>query len=166
MLEITHKDITHQLASITGGLVQRGGNTEPFATLESDTRAMTIHVAGKDYRVLLLDHDPDTRTLRLQVNGKQVSLQLKDRAQLYAERIGVNMAASRKLSELRAPMPGLVRAIHVQPGDTVAKGDPLVTLEAMKMENVLKAAAEGVVGMVAVEKDAAVEKGALLIGFE
>ncbi|MDX2062153.1 MAG: biotin/lipoyl-containing protein, partial [Bacteroidia bacterium] len=64
-----------------------------------------------------------------------------------------------------APMPGLVRALHVAVGQVVQKGDPLVTLEAMKMENVLKATAEGTVTALHATQDAAVEKGVLLISF-
>ena len=60
-------------------------------------------------------------------------------------------------------MPGLVLELNVEAGQTIAKGDPLLILEAMKMENVIKSAGEGVVEEILVKKGAAVEKGALLI---
>ena len=63
-------------------------------------------------------------------------------------------------------MPGLVLEIQVQAGQTVSKGDTLLILEAMKMENVLKAAADGVIKSIHVQKGAAVEKGALLLELE
>jgi len=67
---------------------------------------------------------------------------------------------------LKAPMPGLVVRVQVQPGEKVAAGDPLVVLEAMKMENELKAGAPGVVKSVRVAPGEAVEKGQVLVEFE
>jgi pyruvate carboxylase subunit B len=64
---------------------------------------------------------------------------------------------------LKAPMPGLVVRILVSPGDRVAAGAPLIALEAMKMENELKAVAPGVVTAVRVVSGQVVEKGQVLI---
>lgn len=66
---------------------------------------------------------------------------------------------------LVAPMPGLVVKVHVGAGDAVSAGQPLVTIEAMKMENELRAAADGVVGEVHVAPGKPVEKGATLVSF-
>jgi biotin carboxyl carrier protein len=66
---------------------------------------------------------------------------------------------------LRAPMPGLVLRLLVEPGREVARGDGLVVLEAMKMENELKAPAGGVVGAVHVRPGEPVEKGQVLVEF-
>lgn len=65
-----------------------------------------------------------------------------------------------------APMPGLVVRVHVQPGDTVAAGQGLVVMEAMKMENELRAQGAGVVKTVLVAPGTAVEKGAVLVELE
>ncbi|MEJ5989958.1 biotin carboxylase N-terminal domain-containing protein [Ramlibacter sp. PS3R-8] len=54
-------------------------------------------------------------------------------------------------AELRAPFNGKVIALHVQPGDEVRKGDPLVTLESMKLEHVLSAQGDGIVDTVEVQ---------------
>jgi 3-methylcrotonyl-CoA carboxylase alpha subunit len=62
-----------------------------------------------------------------------------------------------------APMPGLVRAVHVVPGQQVAAGTPLALLEAMKMEHVLAAARAGVVAEVFVAPGDQVEAGALMV---
>ena len=64
---------------------------------------------------------------------------------------------------LVAPMPGLVVRINVQPGDQVQAGQPLVVMEAMKMENELRATAAGIVKAIRIQPGAAVEKGAVLI---
>ncbi|MGV3708263.1 MAG: biotin/lipoyl-containing protein [Gemmatimonas sp.] len=64
---------------------------------------------------------------------------------------------------LKAPMPGLVVRIAVQVGDTVAAGQALVVVEAMKMENELRASAAGVVTAIKAVQGTAVEKGAVLV---
>jgi pyruvate carboxylase subunit B len=63
-------------------------------------------------------------------------------------------------------MPGLVVRVHATVGDKVSAGTGLVVLEAMKMENELKAAAAGVVKTVRVSPGVAVEKGQVLVEFE
>jgi len=65
-----------------------------------------------------------------------------------------------------APMPGLVRSVFVSAGDTVAKGDRLAIVEAMKMEHALLAARDGTVAEVMAHAGAQVEAGAALIRLE
>jgi biotin carboxyl carrier protein len=60
-------------------------------------------------------------------------------------------------------MPGLVVRINVEPGDPIRAGQPLVVMEAMKMENELRATSDGVVRAVRVQPGAAVEKGTVLV---
>jgi acetyl/propionyl-CoA carboxylase alpha subunit len=62
-----------------------------------------------------------------------------------------------------APMPGLIVRVNVKVGDTVEAGEGVVVMEAMKMENELRATAAGVVKSVEVAAGTAVEKGALLV---
>jgi pyruvate carboxylase subunit B len=77
------------------------------------------------------------------------------------------LAASRRVSSgpapVVAPMPGLIVRVNVNPGDAVRAGQGLVVMEAMKMENELRAAADGTVGAIRVTPGTAVEKGAVLI---
>jgi biotin carboxyl carrier protein len=72
----------------------------------------------------------------------------------------------KRITEVKAPMPGLVLNVMVAAGDHVSKDSPLLVLEAMKMENVIKSATDGVVKRVAAVKGVPVEKGAVLIEFE
>ena len=65
--------------------------------------------------------------------------------------------------EVRAPMPGLVLKLEVEPGDVVHEGTGLVVLEAMKMENEIFATGEAVVEEIHVEAGVAVSKGQLLV---
>jgi biotin carboxyl carrier protein len=68
-------------------------------------------------------------------------------------------------AEVRSVMPGIVREVRVAPGDAVEAHQPLLVLEAMKMENEIRAAGPGVVAAVHVKAGQAVEKGARLVTF-
>ena len=67
---------------------------------------------------------------------------------------------------VRAPMPGLIVRVNVKVGDTVQAGQGIVVMEAMKMENELRATAAGIVRSVEVSPGTAVEKGALLVALD
>jgi pyruvate carboxylase subunit B len=71
-----------------------------------------------------------------------------------------------KLAQLKAPMPGLVVAVQVEPGQEIKRGDGLVIVEAMKMENELKATGAGKVKEIKVKQGQAVEKNEVLVVFE
>jgi biotin carboxyl carrier protein len=68
--------------------------------------------------------------------------------------------------DLAAPMPATVRAIHVEPGDAVTRGQTLVVLEAMKMELPLRAPADGTVTAVACRVGDLVQPGVALVAVE
>jgi biotin carboxyl carrier protein len=63
-------------------------------------------------------------------------------------------------------MPGMILKVLVEPGQQISKGDGLLILEAMKMENVLKASTDATVKSIKAIERTAVEKGAILIELE
>ena len=90
---------------------------------------------------------------------------LDERARAIRELSGASAGPSGP-APLKAPMPGLIVRVNVQVGDTVQAGQGLVVMEAMKMENELRAQAAGKVRSIIVSPGTAVEKGALLIELE
>ena len=90
---------------------------------------------------------------------------LDERARAIRELSGASAGPSGP-APLKAPMPGLIVRVNVQVGDTVQAGQGLVVMEAMKMENELRAQAPGKVRSIIVSPGTAVEKGALLIELE
>jgi len=90
---------------------------------------------------------------------------LDERARAIRELSG-NAAAATGPAPLVAPMPGLIVRVNVAVGDVVQAGQGLVVMEAMKMENELRAMVGGTVKRVAVAAGTAVEKGALLLELE
>ncbi len=120
---------------------------------------------GKSYSAELVSADYTTKAFVLKINGQRVELQARDRFDQLLDRLGLSGAASAKVNELKAPMPGLIIDIRVQSGQAVQKGDPLLVLEAMKMENILKAPADGTIASVKVAQRANVTKGQVLVQF-
>ena len=78
----------------------------------------------------------------------------------------MSSTASAKLNNLKAPMPGLIYEMKVKIGDEVKKGDVLLILVAMKMENAIKAAGDGIVKSIKTNTGDSVEKGQLIMEFE
>lgn len=124
-----------------------------------------LHYKGKKYRILKPFQIPESGTGRLIVNGKDIELAITSDQELIMKQMGLGGGSSSKVSELKAPMPGLVTRILVAEGQAVSKGTPLLALEAMKMENVIKASAEGTVSAILVKQGDAVEKNQILIRF-
>jgi biotin carboxyl carrier protein len=121
---------------------------------------------GKKYKAEIISSDTNARTLEMRINGSVFKLHIADKYERLITKMGLSVGKNTKLNEIKAPMPGLVLSILVVPGQVVQKGDALLILEAMKMENVLKSPGDGVVKKIVVEKSTPVDKGALLIVFE
>ncbi|HEY8860502.1 MAG TPA: biotin/lipoyl-containing protein [Candidatus Limnocylindria bacterium] len=118
-------------------------------------RVWSVVIDGEAHEVAFVGAD------RVWVDGDEIGLAMEDERAVAAGRAGGRAADARQ--EIRAPMPGLLKRVHVAVGSTVSEGDALVTLEAMKMENELRAAHAGTVTQVAVGEGTKVEGGALLI---
>ncbi len=142
-------------------------NSEPFAWDITDLGGGRFHILyeGRSFNAEVVEADYVAKSIVLKVNGQRVTLQAKDRFDLLLERLGLSNAAVAKVNELKAPMPGLIVDIRVQPGQAVLKGDPLLVLEAMKMENILKAPADGTVSGLKVSLRDNVQKGQVLVQF-
>jgi biotin carboxyl carrier protein len=69
------------------------------------------------------------------------------------------------MAEVLSPLPGLVATVHVKAGDTVASGDPVVTLQSMKMEIPVPAESEGTVAEVLVSEGDEIDTGAVIVRF-
>ena len=123
-------------------------------------RQWSVRLGGRSHEVTVLTNDP----LRLLVDGREIlASALDERAAAAAG--GANAARGGR-HEVRAPMPGLLKTVHVAEGDLVERDAPLMTLEAMKMENELLAPARSRVVRIAVGAGTKVEGGAMLAVLE
>jgi acetyl/propionyl-CoA carboxylase alpha subunit len=128
---------------------------------------------GTALRHLILDGRSHTIAARrgteewdLHVDGWPVQVGIIDERTAAIRAMTGRGAAALGPKPVRAPMPGLILRIEVAVGDTVGAGQGVVAMEAMKMENELKAEGDGVVARVLVEPGQAVEKGAVLVELE
>jgi biotin carboxyl carrier protein len=125
-----------------------------------------ILAGQKAYQAVVESVDWDQRLLTILLNGKLFTVRLEDEYDQLIDQLGLKLASQHKTKEINAPMPGLVLKIEVKEGQEVKTGDLLVVLEAMKMENVIKAVADGKVKTIHTVVGDAVEKSQLLIEME
>jgi biotin carboxyl carrier protein len=144
-------------------------------TVGGKTHATTFtSVAGTPLRQLLVDGQPSTLAVDavqpgrwgLTHQGERWEVEVIDERTRYIRSLTGGSGGHRGGGTLKAPMPGLVLRVQVAPGQNVAAGTGVIVLEAMKMENELKAVGAGVVRSVRVSAGEAVEKGQVLIEFE
>jgi biotin carboxyl carrier protein len=120
-------------------------------------------VDQKSYNVEVESIDNKTKSYSIKVNGTTFQIELTSPYDQLLKELGMDMSQVSKIGNLKSPMPGLVVNVLVEENMQVKKGDTLVILEAMKMENSLKAANDAVVKKVNVKKGQVVDKNAILI---
>ena len=150
---------------VDGDHVTIGGRTIP-ASLGS--------VPGTPMRQLLLDGRSEAIVLEgggpgrwaLTPGGERVELEVLDERTRHIRGLTASGDRARRPAALKAPMPGLVVRVQVEVGQTVPAGAGIVVLEAMKMENELRAPSLVVIKSVQARLGEAVEKGQVLVEFE
>lgn len=120
----------------------------------------------QSYRAKVQAFDPSRRMVKIQLNGRTYEVRLEDEYDQLVDNLGLKKVSRHRAKDVKAPMPGLVLKLAVKEGEKVAAGAPLLILEAMKMENVIKADADGTVKSVFAKEGQAVDKGQLLIEME
>lgn len=118
------------------------------------------------YEAEIVSTDFLNKTYTIKVNNSTYTVAIADALDMLIKEMGFEVGASKQVNAIKAPMPGLILEVSVEVGQEVKENDPLLILEAMKMENSILSPREGVIKSVTMSKGAAVEKGALLIEFE
>jgi len=126
----------------------------------------SIILDGRSFVAQVIKVDRDTKTVTIMIDQQEYVVAIEEPIDQLLAEMGMKDALTRKVNDLKAPMPGLVLKVLVEPGQAIKKGDPVLILEAMKMENVFKAAADAVVKAIKVNPGTAVEKGEVLIVLE
>lgn len=125
----------------------------------------SIHNSNS-FNIEIVKANYTTKEFQIKINDNLYSLNAKDKYDVLLEKLGMDSVNEDVAEDLKAPMPGLVIDIKVEAGQEVEKGDLLLVLEAMKMENNIKSQNTGVVKSIEIEKGQAVEKNQVLITFE
>lgn len=121
---------------------------------------------NKSFQAEVVSTDFANRKLELLINGNTYQIAISNEYDELIKKLGLSVGTGQKVKEVKAPMPGLVLDVIAKVGQAVVKGDSLLILEAMKMENVIKAQGDGVVKIVQVEKGQTVDKGSILVEME
>lgn len=145
------------------------------ATVNGRVRDLHVHPLHQTRALMFLDgesHEVDINSVGPDGNpmvfmqGMEIPVIVEDYSLAQMRKTAGIVSTGLKEKSFKAPMPGLVLQTRVAPGDKVKPGQPLVVIEAMKMENILKAKAAATVKTVNVKPKMSVEKGDVLLEFE
>ena len=150
----------------TQNVWQLDGKDIAFDMIEIGKTSFHVLKDNTSYTVEIVNHNVAEKTFQIKVNQTMYNLTVKDKYDALLHELGLDKIMVNKVSNIKAPMPGLVLNILVEEGQEIKKGDTLIVLEAMKMENILKSPTDGKIKKVSVKKGIAVEKGQILIEFQ
>jgi len=141
--------------------------------LEGEQMSTTLHSSGSTEAQISLDGmrhrvhvRPTKMGWRIHIRGRTFEVTVEDERSRVIRELGGGMVSRSSTPEVRAPMPGLIVRILVDSGQEVEAGDGMLVIEAMKMENELKAEGAGLVEQIHVKPGQTVDKGDLLVSFE
>ncbi|MEM6522504.1 MAG: biotin/lipoyl-containing protein [Bacteroidota bacterium] len=150
--------------------IDRNGITLNGKPFEWDVKQLgenSYHIIKGDvsYNLEVESWSADEKIAHVKINGKQVVVEAKDKLDLLLEELGMDKLSSSQVNDIKAPMPGLILSLSVEEGQEVKQGDPLLILEAMKMENVIKSPNDGIIKSIKAGQGDSVEKNQVLIQF-
>jgi len=132
---------------------------------EVNPNLFNLIIDGSSYNIEVVQNNGNSATKLLKVNGNQVSAELRTSLDELLNKMGMNKAQLDSIKDIKAPMPGLILKIMAETGKSIKKGEPILILEAMKMENVIKSPVDGVIKKVLVKEKDSVPKNQVLIEF-
>ncbi len=122
-----------------------------------------FHIIHKNHSHISKCLSINGKELRIVVDGVEYDVEIMDEVDQMVAKLGMDQLSQAVIRDIKAPMPGLILDILVKPGQDIKAGDPLLILEAMKMENVIKAPADSTVKELNKKKGDSVDKGEILI---
>lgn len=121
-------------------------------------------VCKEDRKVIeVLSFDLDNKTITIRYRHHTYDIVFKNDLDRVLDKMGIKRSAENISRDVKAPMPGKVIELIAKVGDQLEKGDGILILEAMKMENVLKAVAPCRIKKILINKLDNVEKNQILI---
>jgi biotin carboxyl carrier protein len=164
MFSVTIQNKTYSVENADQTIKVNGKTMEWDLKWISDRKIHLIS-ENKSIEAELISFDKESKTIQIRLGHKISTLLVKDRFDILLEKLGMNHNNAGTLKEIKAPMPGLILDLKVKPGDEVKKGDVVLILEAMKMENSIKSPGDGMVKAVKIALKQSVEKNQVLIQF-
>ena len=151
-------------------------NSNSFELTESDLGNLdAVSIAENKFHILkdskpfkaeIIAADFISKKYTVKINNNTYEVSIANELDALIKSMGIERGRSKVVNAIKAPMPGLILEISVVVGQEVKENDPLLILEAMKMENSFLSPRDGVIKHIAVTIGNAVDKGHLLIEFE
>lgn len=144
-------------------------NTESLKRFDAiSTSNSKFHILQNNtsYIAKIIDANFNQKSYTVTINNNTYTVNINDDLDALIKQMGFEVGATKKVNDIKAPMPGLILEINVKVGQKVNEDDPLLILEAMKMENVLTSPRNGIIKSISVSKGDAVDKNQLLIEFD
>ncbi|WP_074409233.1 MULTISPECIES: acetyl-CoA carboxylase biotin carboxyl carrier protein subunit [Aquimarina] len=120
---------------------------------------------NKSFHTEIVQSDFNTKKYTVKVNNNSYQVDITNELDAQIAAMGFSIGSSKQVNAIKAPMPGLLLDIQVEIGQEVKEDDPLLILEAMKMENIILSPRDGVIKSISASTGDAVDKGQLLIEF-
>ena len=153
----------------------RVNGTWEFELSEADLRGLDLIKTGTSSWHVIQDHrsehiaitraDLHNASYTISIGEESFEIELETPLDLFIEKMGFAVTEDLTVDKVMAPMPGLLLDIYVEEGQEVEKDEPLLVLEAMKMENVILSPRKGTIDTILESKGTSVEKGTQLISF-
>lgn len=139
--------------------------------LEADSLEISdteFHVLqnNNSYKVEIIKASFHQKNYTVKVNNNSYRVDISNELDALIKEMGFEIGATKKVNEIKAPMPGLILDIQIEVGQEVKEFDALIILEAMKMENTLTSPRDGIIKSISVTNGETVNKNQLLIEFE
>lgn len=131
--------------------------TKPIYHILDKNKAMVAEIIHKDF---------DSKSYTIRINSNNYTVKIENQLDQLIKNLGFSVGSSKKLNDIKAPMPGIIIGIEIKKGDQIKEGDTLLILEAMKMENAIICPKDATVKTVLVKTGDTVEKNKLLIELE
>lgn len=142
---------------------------ESLETLDAaETQHNKYHILqnSTSIKAEILNTDFNRKKYTVKVNNNSYEVTINDALDQQIEALGFEIGASKQVNDIKAPMPGLILEINVVESQEVKENDPILILEAMKMENVINSPRNGIIKSISVKQGETVDKNSLLIAFE
>ena len=143
-------------------------DVDKFKVLEINytKKEIILSNGSKKFECKILKENVIDQSYIVRINGEISTIRLIKQVEKTIEKLGIQKENQKNINVLKAPMPGLILDVVIKESELVKKGDPVIILEAMKMENILSSPVNGIVKEIKVTPQQTVEKNNILIKFE
>lgn len=160
-----HNDTSLNIQIINHDLIKVNETYKKVELHQLDKNKFLLKTDNKFYSAFLISNDGNE--LDVVINNTQVRIEVLSELQAKALQLIENTGrAEHHQTEIKSPMPGMVLKVYKKSGDKIHRGETVMVLEAMKMENEIKSPKDGIVSEISVEQGKPVEKNVILFSIK